>query len=312
MKSRKKIIFLSIPIIILIILFLIIKTLFFCNVSDNEAIELAKAFCNKMGVKYSHEPWISDSMYETLILNSKVKIVEFGQKGDSIISIFVNCRNKEVVYFSNRKITESVYDKYNISSIITNEPRKFPPFLSESKAKEIIFSIAEKINLPSDAEFSKLSIDKNFGYWIGHWKRKYKGFFYDEDFNSITITIMAIDGEFYNYRKRFFGQPCPTNVKITREEAKKESWRQLNRIFSSKSWNEDKDIYEIKSDDLKIVQPNAFFGRFSPLYSTKSRLAWVVVYGFKKEPEEPTMLPERITVNIDAETKKFLGGGYPP
>jgi hypothetical protein len=312
MKSSKKIILLSISIIILIALFLVIKSLFICNVSDKEAIALAKAFCNKMGVNCSQEPWIFDTDFVLPIKNSKVKMVDFG-KNDKDISISISCHNKEVCFFANWKIKKSVFKKYNISSIITNEPRKWPPLLPESKSKEIIFTIANKIGLPSDVEFSKLSLDKYYGYWIGYWTRKHNGFPYELDF--IEIKILAIDGEFYVYRKWFFGKPCPTEVKITKEEAIKEGWRQVTRVFTKVDWKNHKDDYRVKSAELKIVQPNVISGQFSSFLSTNSRLAWVLIYGLKEQPDERKLQEvdymEQMTIKIDAATKEFLGGGRP-
>jgi hypothetical protein len=309
MKSSKKIILLSIPIIILIVLFLIIKSFFVCNVSDKEAIILAKAFCNKMGITYSLEPLISYTSFDSPVINSRVKEVDFGEYL-SEITIYINCRNEEVVYYDNKKIKESVRKKYKIPILIT-EPRNWPPFLSENKAKEIILSIANKISLPADVELSKLSLDKDYGYWIGYWERKHNGFPYDMD--SIRIKIMAVDGEFYEYKKRYFGEPCPTEVKVTREEAIQEGWRQVTRLFKKVDWNKYKDAYEIGLVELKIVQPNVLFGKLTPIGSTKSRLAWVVVYGLKDRLDEHKMKEVdymlSMTIKIDAATKKFLGGG---
>ncbi len=73
----------------------------------------------------------------------------------------------------------------------------------------------------------------------------------------------------------------------------------------------------MKSVELKIVQPNVFLGYVIPIWKSKnSRLAWVVEYELRGEPDPMKYENKRADFNyhdkfvikIDAATKKFLGG----
>lgn len=283
-----------------------------CGMTDEEALNSAKNFCKKMGVLYLQEPWVLRTQYSWSIDNSEVKDVEFGKRGDYKISVDVNCATKEAEAFFNWDIERYVRKKYKISPI-TTEPRNWPPFLSEDKAKKKIFVIAEKIGLPPDVEFSRLGLNKENGYWGGSWIRKHNGFPYEED--KIRIEIMAVDGEFFSYYKKYYGKPCPTDVKVSKEEAIEQGWSEISRLFGKiVYWVKYQREYEIKSVELKIIQPNTLAGQITRQNSTESRLAWVIDYGLKTPPT-PKKLKEvnylqLIRIKIDAATKKFLGGDF--
>ncbi len=288
------------------------KSTLACNMTDKDALSSAKNLCKKMGIDYSQEPWVLRTRYAWSIDNSEVKDVEFGKRGDYKISVDVNCATKEADAFFNWDIKRRVRKKYKISPV-TTEPRNWPPFLSESKAKGKIFAIARKIGLPSDVEFSQLGLDKNNGYWTGDWKRKYMGYEYETD--TISITIMAVDGELFSYYRNYYGKPCPTEVKVNKEEAIEQGWSEISRLFGKVVyWWKYKRDYEIKSAELRIVQPNTLAGQIVRQHSTESRLAWVIDYGLKTTPT-PQKLNEvsylqLITIKIDAATMKFLGGDF--
>lgn len=283
-----------------------------CNLSDREAIDAAVSFYKKSGAILSNEPWVFRKNYILRMDNSEVKEVVIGERGDFKGFIKVACNNKEVVYYDNSDLEQRVRKKYKISNV-TTEPRNWPPFLSENKAKEIIFSIARRIGFPPDVEFAQLGLDKENGTWSGYWHRKYNGYKYEID--SIRIQIMAVDGEFYSYGKTYFGKPCPTEVKVNKEEAVEEGWRNIARLFGkSVDWGKNKRDYEIKSAELQIIQPNTLAGQIVRQHSTESRLAWVIVFGLKTTPD-PKKLDEvnylkRIMIKIDAASKKFLGGDF--
>lgn len=291
--------------------FITAKPTFSCAISDKEARASTKIFCNKMGIIFSQEPWVMETDYVWRIDNSEVKEVAFGERGDYRGFIKVSCNDKEVVFYLNSELRNQIQKKFKISSI-TTEPHNWPPFLSEEKAKEIIFSIAKKIGSPPDVEFYQLGLDKENGIWSGNWIRKHNGYIYEKD--GIRIEIMAVDGEFYSYSKSYYGKPCPTDVKVNKEDAINEGWQQIYRLFKEVNWNKQKPDYEIKSAELKIVQPNTLAGKIITHHSTESRLAWVVVYGLKIKPDRYKLAEvsylQRMTIKIDAATKKFLGGGY--
>ncbi len=302
--------FLFIMTIVTIGLFFFIRTILGCSISDKEAIAIAKDFCTKVNISFSQEPQVLDSHYIWLMLNAKVKDIAFGERGNTEKEIRVSCDKRQVVDFFDWAISRHVRKKYKVSSV-TTEPHNWPPFLSESKAKETIFSVADKIGLPSDVEFSKLLLFKDEGIWKGWWIRKHNGYSYEDD--RIEISIMAVDGELFIYGKTFRGKPCPTGVKINKVEATEEGWIHIKRIFPAVDWNKYQQAYKIKSAELKIVQPNVLAGKIIPWFSTKSRLAWKIIYELEPSGQDRLSAPEfkqQIIIKIDAATKKFLGGDY--
>ena len=284
---------------------------FGCSISDAEAISSAVNFCNKMGIKFSHQPWVLSTNNSSRFGNSETKEIAFGERGDFKGFITVNCDNQEVNSYLNSELRNMVKKKYKIPSV-TSEPHNWPQFLSENKAKERIFSIAKKIGLPSDVEFSQIGIDKENGLISGRWIRTLNGFPYEQD--KIRIEIMAVDGEFYSYNKIYHGKRCPTAVKVRKEEAIEEGWVQIEQLFKKVDWKRHKKDYEIKSAELKIVQPNVLAGQIVRRHSTESRLAWVFVYGLKSPPSRDKLgeigYLQSIKIKIDAGTKKFLGGDF--
>lgn len=278
-----------------------------CSVTDAEAISIAKNFCKKVSISFSREPSVRRIKESSIDGKAIAKQIEFGERGDSKGAIDVSCSNNEVLYYQNWELRNNVRKKYRIPSV-TTEPHNWPPFLSEEKSKKIMTSIANKVGLPSDAEFSSLDIDRVNGQMSGKWVKKYKGFPYEGD--GIRIGIMAVDGEFVSYSKSYYGKPCPTEVNVSKPEAIKEGWKQIERLFSGQAdWNRHEDDYEIKSAELKIVQPNVLAGRIVSRRSPQSRLAWVIEYKLKDKLKQADSLL-LIKIKIDAGTKKFLGGDH--
>ncbi len=278
-----------------------------CNLSDAEAIASAKAFCKKMEVSFSGEPWVLATNSSKKYLNSESKEVAFGERGNFKGTIKISCNSKEVCFYSNSELEDKVRNIHHIPSV-TTEPHNWPPFLSETKAKDKIFAIAKKVGIPSDMEFSLIGLDKENGHWSGYWTRKMNGYPFEED--KVRIQVMAVNGEFTLYSKNYYGKPCPTEVKVTKDEAIKEGLKQIDRLFNPVPWLFRK--HEIKSAELKIVQPNTLAGKMVSQHSTESRLAWVLHYVHKdadKLTAERKAVPlQSITIKIDAATKKFLGG----
>jgi hypothetical protein len=301
----------TILIIVLLKLVILISIALGCNITDTDAIAAAKSFCSKMGISFSQEPWVLSTNSSSRYDSFETKEVAYGERGDFKGFITVNCDNSEVNSYMNSELRNRVRKKYRISSI-TTEPRNWPPFLSEKKAKEKIFSIAKKIGLPSDVEFSQLGNDNENGFWGGNWIRKHNGYPYEKD--RISIEIMAVDGEFFSYNKIYHGKPCPTDVKVKKEEAIKDGWQQIERLFSQVDWKKHKKEYVVKSSDLKIVQPNSLAGQIVRRHSKESRLAWVLVYGLKERPSRDKLSEinylQNIEIKIDAGSRKFLGGDY--
>jgi hypothetical protein len=280
-----------------------VGSIYGCDLSDKEAINLTVNFCNKMDVVYSQAPWVNRTDHYSRVTNLESKDVWFGAREDYKITMRVGCNNKEVEFFGNWDIKNQVRKKYKISSI-TWEPHDWPPFLSESKAKEIILTIVDRIGLPKDAEFHSLVLDKEAGQWAATWIRKYNGFQYEKD--NINIKIMAVDGEFFLYSINYEGKSCPTEIKVTKEKAIEAGLQEIWRLRGN--LEKQKPNYEIVSAELKIVQPNAQMGKISMNFSAESRLAWVLVYELKSPYK--TYCPQRMTIKIDSGTMEFLGGDF--
>lgn len=307
----KRLMIILILTIILINIIVLPITTYGCGISDAVAISSAVNFCKKMGINFSREPWVLSTNNSSRFSNSETKEIAFGERGDFKGFVTVSCDNKEVYSYFNSELRNTVQKKYKIPSV-TSQPHNWPLFLSESKAKERISSIAKKIGLPSDVEFTQIGIDKENGLISGRWVRKLNGFPYEQD--KIRIEIMAVDGEFYSYNKTYHGKRCPTEVTVRKEEAIKEGWAQIERLFKKVDWKKHKKDYEIKSAELKIVQPNVLAGQIVRRHSKESRLAWVFVYGLRSLPSRDKLgeiaYLQSIKIKIDAGTKKFLGGDY--
>jgi len=278
------------------------ESIYGCDLSDKEAIGLSVNFCSKMGIICSQEPWVLRTDHYFRVSDLEKKEVVFGARGDFKIFMSVSCNNKEVDYFDNSELEQQVRIKYKIPNN-TQVPHNWPLFLSETKAREKILTVANKIGLPKDAEFKAVGLDKENGQWSATWIRKYNGFHYEND--HINIKIMAVDGEFYSYGKYYVGKPCPTEVKVSKEKAieagSREIWRLRGIMLQIPN-------YEIASAEVKIVQPNTRMDKITGNLSTESRLAWVLVYELKSQHEADC--PQRITIKIDAGTKEFLGGDF--
>lgn len=276
-----------------------------CKIIDEEAIEAAISFCRKIGVKFSGKPWIMMTHELSRQENSSAKDVAFGERGNTNGIIMVNCNDRNIIYYDNLELIRNIKKKYGISpkpSGLSN----WPPFLTEDKARERMLIIAKSIGIPKDMVLDKMRLSEKGGKWLGYWSRKLNGFYYED--NKITTTIMAVDGELVFYRNRYYGKPCPTEVKVSKEEAIKEGWRHAERLLSLQKSNRSMESYNIKSE-LKIVQPNVSVdGGIVHRRSPESRLAWVINYSLKQRTGDDDLV--HITMKIDAATKKFLGGEH--
>lgn len=288
------------------------KATFGCRITDDKALIEVKNFLPKVGIQNTQVPWILDTSFTRPILNSRVKEVALGARGDFKRNLEVSCNNGEVVSFFNWVARDNLIKKYNISTN-TNIPPKWPKFLNENDARIAILRYANMIGLPADVAYVDCRLEKHDGYWRGSWKRMLNGYAYEED--AVDIQILAVSGELFSYYKRYDGKPCPTEVHVTKEQAIEEGWLQIQRLFGKVDWNKYKQDYEIKSAELKIVQPNTLLGRMFLWHSTESRLAWVIEYRLKVEPDMQKLIDVKyltqITIKIDAATKKFLGGDHP-
>jgi hypothetical protein len=283
------------------------------GLGDGEAIAAAKAFCTRMDVTYTGEPWVMKKdlglLFE-LLKNNREREVVFGGQRDHQIYVDVDCGTKEVRWYRNAELERRVMKKYGIPSD-NRIPRHWPPFLPEEKARSIVLQVAGKIGLPADMVFDKMALDRDRGIWSGFWTRRTGGHPYEDD--NASIEIMAVDGEFMGYRKVYGGKPCPTEVKISREEAIATGWRRAASLFDKDIWGNNHNYYKLRKAEMQIVHPNTIFGRLVPIWKSGDfRLAWVIDFELAEEAGEKKLMElgfhHRMVYKIDAATGKIIGG----
>jgi len=289
--------------IIVIAVGVALLVLWFSGVSDKEAIDIAKKFYQKTGVRVASEPWVDSYRLIELVTGRKEVVV--GERGHFSLLTSVSTKAEEVVLFSNSILLPTMLKWKRAAA----EKQK-QVALSEAEAKEAILRLASRIGLPGDFELDSIRLDKEYGLWGGYWKRKYRGYPFEND--SISIRIIAGDGEFYSYGKSFSGRPCPTEVAVTRENSMEVARKKVYSLLSDERAKKHLPDYVVSSPELKIVQPNVIFGWFSPYHRANSRLAWVVVYTLSDSKYDLAIgdvnFAERFVIKIDAATGKVIGG----
>jgi hypothetical protein len=187
---------------------------------------------------------------------------------------FVIGNTKEVGVYANQSIHSFQYRKYYSKSL---NRAIWPEFMSEAKARKILIFIASKLSIPDDMVFDRMEKNEEWGVWNTVWLRKTNGYIFEGD--AISISIMGQTGEFIGYTKTYRGVPCPTEVKISKEQALNVGWEKLRRVLPWKIKNKAKDIYKTESE-LMIIQTNKFGKSSIPAKLNGSRLSWVVKYNF--------------------------------
>lgn len=264
------------------------------GLSDKDAIEIAKRFYQKTGVRVTSESWVDSHWLIELMTGEKEVVLGERKRHFSILTL--STKTEEVASFTLLQWKEAAAEKQNQVA------------LSESEAKETIIGLASKIGLPGDFELNTITLDKKDGLWGGIWKRKYHGYPFEKD--MISIGIRKSDGEFFSYWKSSSGRPCPTDVVVTRENAQEIARNKVHSLLADERAH--LQDYVVSSPELKIVQPNAVFGRFFPYHRAGSRLAWVVMYTVIDSKQDLTIgnanFKEWFVIKIDAATGKVIGG----
>ncbi|GAB7028537.1 hypothetical protein [Geotalea toluenoxydans] len=291
---------------VLVVIVVIVFRIFDCQITDKEAIKLAKNFYSKMGVDYTTEPVLEPiSLGKLVAFGPKSKVLTDDEINKKIVTV-INCESGEVAHFANHGLLYETLGKYTETIDNKKQIIKWPPILSEHKAKEILQSLAQKIDLPQDVEYSDLRLDKDNAIWTAHWKRKLNGIPYENDY--VNVSIMATDGRFYGFNKWLKGKPCPTGVKISQDEAIKTAYERFADFFPKEKWSKNKDKFELKSAELKIVQDKSLWQKVLGL-SGNSRLAWVVVYDTKPGMETETieiLRKDQSFIKVDAISKAII------
>jgi len=266
------------------------------GISDKEAIDIAKRFYQRTGVRATTEPWVDSNLVIESLTGRKEVIV--GESKHSSLLTSVSTKTEEVASFTLLRVWKGAADE-----------KQKQMGLSETQAKDAILGLASRVGLPRDFELDTIKLDKGYGgLWVGNWKRKYRGYPFEKDW--ISIRIREGDGEFFSYWKSSSGRPCPTDVAVTREKATEIARKKVYSLLADERAH--LQDYVVSLPELKIVQPNAIFGWFSPYHRANSRLAWVVVYTVRDSKYDLTIgsanFAERFIIKIDAATGNVIGG----
>ena len=300
---RKTHLIFIITIIICSVIVTLISVRKLCNVSDDEAISIAKHFLKRVDVNSDGEPSIKRDISQILVFGLRSKLVLFGKDSNALL-LNIDCNNGNVVNFKNRGL---LYRASNRSS--SNGGRNSlaePQILDKEKARLIILSYGNLIGLPGDVLFSSIRLDKTNSVWIGQWKRSFNGIEFEGDY--VAISIMASGGELYGYSNSIHGTTSKTEPSITQKQAIDVSYNEFASFFSETKWNQNKNKFEVKSVELKLVNSSSFLSQilFSR-YDTK--LAWVVVIDTKKGMDSKTvgiLNKDPSIFRVDAITNKLI------
>lgn len=310
--NKKRLFFsLAVLVILLSISALIYWNSGHCKISDKEAIAISESFLKQNGISKHKQIMVDHSHLGqclTLFCPSRASIKRL-TTGDDFLApyLFINCRNGEITrYYDNETSPDSAV-KVNPKEDYLEKKTKF---LSEQQAKNIIELLAGNLNIPRDMEFSKIEKKENNSRisWEASWIRKNNGYRYEED--NIKLRITGNTGQLIEYAKEYWGTPCPTETKITKEQAIAIGWKRVPKvIWDSPYKKKAKKFYDVGSVELLIVQPQPyiFVPCARPLFiHNKSRLAWVIYYIFKGD--DFLLRDHPVEVRIDAITGQLIGG----
>lgn len=261
------------------------KNITHCRLTDAEAITIARAFYTQFShgregvpTAQGHDYPIRYEIGRWTGCSPNGKSVKFKENDRIIWGATMDCETKELIGFGNYQITSNYHKQYEewvreIPDYPESVHKKWPPYLSEEKARKIFDELAIKLRVPADYKLQKIIDDKQEGLLRAEWVKQKNGF--DYEMSGISISIVGFTGEFVGYGKNECVSDCKTDVKVSEEQAEKKARKALRGIIGNKAWKEIGDWYKVQSAELKIVQPKVFFGLYT---SRESRLAWVFKY----------------------------------
>lgn len=259
-----------------------------CLVSDEQAVAATEKFMNKIGLPFQGSPIVKDISLSNVgypgIRNLKEVIYGY-PSGKMKVRFNVGCESGVVEDFAD---VENWEDNFPYSA------KKEP-----SNTKKAIESLAKQIDIPSDMHFEKVEYDWRKGVWVGKFVRIRDGYKYDLD--NVAIGILGRTGKIALYKKIYFGQGCPTKIKIQKDEAVRIAGAEFHKaIFGLVKFFSDQ-LYD-RNERLLIVQPERPEWALGvgqevnpPLKEKPSRLAWVIRYDFTggiKPPRIEEMSPQ--------------------
>lgn len=245
-----------------------------CRASNEQAIAKTKDFLKRIGLIPHSSPIVRDISLSNTdypgIRNLKDVSYTYPD-GKMEVRFYIGCESGEVENYDDFKYWE---DNFPYSA--KKEPRE---------CKTVIESLARQIGIPSDMQFEKVERDWRKGIWVGEFIRIKDGYRYELD--NVAIGISDKTRKLALYRKIYFGNSCPTETNIKKEEAIKMASTEFHKfIFGAAKSDSDK-LYARK-EQLLIIQPERpgllHVGQSEivnpPLKELPSRLAWVIRYDF--------------------------------
>jgi len=244
-----------------------------CQVTDEQAIAAAVEFIHKIGLGFQGAPNVRDLSLSNVDYPGRrlLKDVTYNYPNGRIkYRSYIGCESGAVENFENLE----EWGKY-----IAASDMKEPYGLQRT-----IEYIAQQIGIPPDMKFDKVEKDWRKNVWLGKFNRTRDGFKYDLD--NVAIGISGKTGKIASYRKIYFGQSCPTEIKIQKDEAIRMTSTEFNKFIFGKVRSHSDELYD-RNERLLIVQPERSkwalgVGEIAnpPLKEKPSRLAWVIRYNF--------------------------------
>jgi hypothetical protein len=239
------------------------------------------------------------------------------------INITFDIHTGEVYFIYNTvvrgKILESKFDPANKMHVKTEIEIK-------AIAEDILKKLPRQYTSGLQLESIKFVSNEKDGHWIINWERSQNGYTYQED--GITIYYHEKYG-LESYANWCTSEPCPTEVKITKEEAGEKARDIATKAICSSlmipsmdmpynKWFKDFEVGEICKSELVIINPNYLFTKKSSTDITKrsrnARLSWVISikthYTGKPGPKGEVISGTVISIWIDAATGEMLGGMF--
>jgi hypothetical protein len=299
----KKIMVTALSVLLLVLSVYCLKIYLKCELTDKEVKGVIQEFCTKMNIAFQKDNFL-DNKYQSIRIGEGFTEVVVGHANERKYIAKINCKTKELVHFTRNGILQSYRNKYMIN-VGTVRQIKWPSFIEENKAKDLLVSLANHIGLPDGAELAEVSLDKNDGIWVAKWKKIYRGVAY-ENF-CMAVAILAVDGEFYSFNKSIEREPSPTEVKIGRPEAISIAYKRFVSYFSNEEWEKNKDIFELKSAELNYAITDTVINQI--IHNDRPRLVWVIVFDAKNNMGRNTigvLIKDKSIIKVDPKTGKIL------
>lgn len=281
-------------------------------VSDEEALTTHRKIKERLGLE-QEEPKLSiKEKLDDCIFGHIINVM------DGVVHTRFDARSGEVLGFSNDRFRQVFY----------KEQEKLPEIIEATKTKEDVLELSKEyvelitgVPIPQDCYLAKLKY-YNSGNGKGEWyilyTRRLNGYEYYTNTGGIGISIVDASGKLISLVRWPESGPCPTEVKISEEEAKEIALREVLKFIEFTEKIAEKEGEDIQDDEIPnpsisscklwIVNPNDFLKKFfrgkgvSSSATREVRLAYVI------EVDMSTEELFQLIIFVDAATGKIIGG----